>query len=423
MLLLLTTIFLTIIALHSFISKYYNLFLGLVLIDLYELTGSIVCLDYESQIDRTILDYCNSSVNIEHHILAVGVLEVIIYLTFRLTYKLNNISNEHIKPIQSIKNIKITEQTFNSIALFVFFSGLLSIATDVAASRIQDYNGGDLYTTPFYSYGTSLMIPLVLFLFTSKLKKSYLKYLAIAISLLPLMYVAFLTSRRQIFAAPILAIFIYILYRTDIKNKLFKILTITLLSFLVFGFQFLERDKAYGTGGRDTLYEIAIEPQLGEFIAIGNTTLKAWTMFVTDSSQLTYGIHFIHTLLNSIPFLRLGNIINSGYSEEISETFTQLAPWGGLSYIADMYYAFSIYAIPIFGIIYGYIFAKLNFYLNKNIKVIDIKFIYLASIQSLIIIKYRSGFCDLLFYITTFTILYLSFPFFIKLIYRRKLMS
>ena len=79
--------------------------------------------------------------------------------------------------------------------LFVF--GVISAFQDVGTLRLHDYRGYEYYTTPFYSYGTLLIIcaaPLIVYALK---QKQWVRVMWLLITIVPLGSQIFISSRRQ----------------------------------------------------------------------------------------------------------------------------------------------------------------------------------------------------------------------------------
>jgi hypothetical protein len=156
-------------------------------------------------------------------------------------------------------------------------------------------------------------------------------------------------------------------------------------------------------------YELVLGPQLGEFLAIGETTYQAWRCInFTEMFAPTIGGHWGYQLLNAVPFVKFGSYLFSDYNIFLSRIFSVISPWGGISIVADTLIAFGnvgVLIVPIFlGCLLGYCQVNLTraFYHDSFIST---HIVFTIVIGTAVLLKHRSGFVDMLQAIVYFYLL------------------
>jgi hypothetical protein len=150
-------------------------------------------------------------------------------------------------------------------------------------------------------------------------------------------------------------------------------------------------------------------PQLNEFLGVGATSFYSWNVFVLERTSPTWGLHWAFHLLNAFPFIKLGDLLSPAYSQQIYTTYSNVAPWGALSMVADAIIGFGWLGVPLLGIALGVLCRRAHEYLVIAMRrgmPGDAKSIYLLSLIAMVLLKYRSGIGDVLQSGVSFSILY-----------------
>lgn len=312
----------------------------------------------------------------------------------------------------NIISIQESNILFSNISLFIFICGIISFYYNAGDNLLLDYSGLTGQVTRFFYYGYSFLPTIALYMIINIRGK--IKYYNIFLALLliaPLCYEIFISSRRQWFA-PIIGIYIlYILYNKSIafRNKIIYVCSGVMISLLLLGAQFAMRSLHLGSqANQESLLDISSSSNLFEFFAVSATSFSAWDIFIVHSEPFTNGSQILFTIINSIPFIKLGDILFPSYSLYLKYIIKEVAPMGGFSVIAECLITFGYFGIPIFALLYGYVISKLHnsiFYLFNSIS-LSYESIYFATISSIFIFKYRSGISDCILSIINFTILY-----------------
>jgi hypothetical protein len=280
------------------------------------------------------------------------------------------------------------------IAVLVF--GMVSVITEAGAIRLADYEGADLRAAPVFSYGTSLLVvfgPLAIWA-VERRKWPLLVLLTIATA--PLSYEAFAAAKRQYFAPLAAVLMLYVLYSARFKRKLL-ILSIGSIALLaIFSAQFLLRAD---TGIEETTDTGALLflPQLGEFVAIGSTSLFSITL--VDSTNMTYGMNLLLTLLNSVPYIKFGDLFFPEDIKRFADFQRELAPYGGLSAMAEAWWSLQWGGVLLLGMLLGrllrYGHACLWHSMAHGMSLGPTR-VYGVCLVATLFVKYRSGVSDAL---------------------------
>jgi hypothetical protein len=120
-------------------------------------------------------------------------------------------------------------------------------------------------------------------------------------------------------------------------------------------------------------------------------------------------LHWGFHLLNAFPFIKLGDLLFPAYSQQLYTTYTNVAPWGALSMVADAIIGFGWLGVPLLGIALGVLCRKAHEYLVIAMQrgmPGDAKSIYMLSLIAVLFLKYRSGIGDAIQAAVAFSILY-----------------
>jgi oligosaccharide repeat unit polymerase len=302
---------------------------------------------------------------------------------------------------------------YSLLVVAVLAFGIGSVATDAGAIRFADYSGTERNTIPAFGYGTMLLVTIAPLLLAAATKRKWILVIVLMAAMLPIAHEAFISSKRQYFA-PFVAVFIfYVVYSNRIRHRSLALMLVlsALLSF--FAAQFLLRESVSGVevDGDPTL--AIIIPQLGEFVAVGSTSLYAMTFVQPETT--TYGMNFLLTLLNSVPYIKFGDLLFPGEVSRLTYFAQVLAPFGGLSALAEAWWSFRFVGVVFFGALIGLILRlgerRLRDALGSGLS-LNMRDIYWTCLIATLFVKYRSGLTDALQTAIYFSILYwlLVFP-------------
>jgi hypothetical protein len=178
-----------------------------------------------------------------------------------------------------------------------------------------------------------------------------------------------------------------------------------------FGVQFWLRSENVDGNIATGFFDGVVAPQLGEFVAVGSTSFYSWTSYVLGNEPVTLGAHWAFHLANSLPFLKFGSLFFPDYGARLLDIYRSLAPWGALSNLADSVLGFGVAGVILLSILSGvlirYWHSLMVKYYSKGIQ-ISVGGVYIGSVISTTILKYRSGLGDAFFYLIFITVLYFS---------------
>jgi oligosaccharide repeat unit polymerase len=299
-------------------------------------------------------------------------------------------------------------------ALAVLLFGFVSMWTGAGQARLEDYSGIGLQTeySRYFSYGGLLLVVCVGLLLNRAAAGQWLAVTLIGLCMAPLLIELFIAGRRQLFAPSAFLILALVLY-SNLRHKALVTIGFGVMVAVLFGFQFALREEIQqtdlGGGGESILFAI-LGPQIVEFVAINATTLYAWNFFVLHDSAPTLGSHWAFHALNSVPFTKLGDSLFPKYSAELYDVYGQLAPWGGLSTLADVLYALSWAGVPVLAMLLGICCSFAHYYSRQAFRHAampgDARSIYVLSLIATLVPKYRSGIGDMIQTTVSFSILY-----------------
>jgi oligosaccharide repeat unit polymerase len=388
---------------RHYIAAGFNLIVGL-----YELTGPFFFYIDLSWIDlssQRIFNIMASSKAVDGFV----VMLLIFFISMNLTYIILKRSSRLTGWPANTGYDSDNYNQFDILALciFIVLSGIIAFNVEAGYARLLDYTGSVEGGSRIFSYGIVLIIPLFTYIFHFFYKKKLLSGISLLICCLPLAYQIFLTGRRQSLAPIGLILYLFIFYR-EVKFKYLWSVILTVCAVIFMGFQFSLRELISGstTSMSDSVLSGSLTPQFGEFGGVGS--ISFWAVQLLTKADLTYGFHFLLAILNSIPFLKMGDIFFPSYTQELQAITKMLSPWGGFTMIAESYLAFGIFGILLLGVVLG---VLLRFFHNiairslykESISYLDV---YWISLIAIILLKYRSGISDAFFAFTTFTILF-----------------
>lgn len=292
----------------------------------------------------------------------------------------------------------------------IFAMGAASVYAGAGATRLQDYLGGEERGLPVFNYGLALMVVVLPLLIACWNKRLWWLCSVLLVAIAPLCYEAFAGGRRQFFAPLVFLAIIYALYNPSVKRRLLWFTAAAVFIVVFFGWQYHLRVELGGTGGEETVAAQAIFPQLGEFIAIGSTSLYAVALI--DGQNMTYGQHIGINLLNTVPYLKLGDIFFSVEGEQYRTLLQQLAPVGGLSALADAWLAFRWLGVALVGLTFGVLLRAAEHALRRVFSSglpFHPRDVFVICLIATEFVKYRSGVSDMLQAAINFSLLYWAF--------------
>lgn len=403
---------LTIIAL--FRRRHYLASLFIAMVAMYELTAPILYqLDIFDDIVSALALYASVATEerIREHVLSVGL-----YLAFLLIGYLGalwllrslGIPQPASRSPVSFNGPGSARPGFYFLLLIILVFGIISWAMDAGRVRLLDYLGYDLYGTPFYSYGTLLFVCLAPLAIVAVQRRAWAYLLIVVLCAFPIATEIFISSRRQFFAPTVLYGIFYFLYSDRSPIRHVRLITFIALSLVFFGLQANMRTTITGTALIDQEEALPLAVQLGEFVAIGSTTL--FSVSLINEANFTGFLQFIITgVANSIPYYKLGDIAFPEYVEYIRSMVEQIAPFGGLSGVAEAYMSAGNFGVGIVGMLTGVLLMfgerSLRVHMTKPL-VPTFGSLYMACVVTTLFMKYRSGFTDAFLTFVAFTFLY-----------------
>lgn len=292
------------------------------------------------------------------------------------------------------------------VVLTIF--GLISVSQGVGTQRLHDYLGYEYNVTPFYSYGTLLLCgtaPLIVYAVRTR---QIAKLLLIILAILPIASQIFISSRRQFFAPLILFFVFYLLYKRGSVKRFAWLGAFLVVSIIFLGLQVQMRILITGVDYTNTDTATAVAVQVAEFIAISSTTL--YSIVYVDPAYFTNFLHFIVMgVSNVIPYLKLGDLLFPDYTQGIQRMFETVAPFGGLSVIAESYASAGYVGVGVVAMLSGAIFQYGHLAwraYSGNEAFLSPRLIFFASLICILILKYRSGFTDAFLTSVNFGLLY-----------------
>jgi hypothetical protein len=299
------------------------------------------------------------------------------------------------------------------VVLLVF--GLISMATGAGQTRLEDYGWTGVQTTEysrFFSYGGVLLVIAAYLTVQHAVAKQVWIVMGVILCAAPLLVELFIGGRRQWFAPSFFLVLLFLFYG-NAKYKFLLSLALALALSIVFAFQYGLRELAWlqaetTIATEPWLYGI-LAPQAVEFVAIGATSFYAWHFFAYGAEQPTGGFQWIFQILNSVPFLKLGDMLYPSFNDRLQEIYGFLTPWGGLSAIADGVLAFGVWGLPLAALLLAlfcrFAHESVSSAFRDGIPT-NLQSVYTVSLIATLLTKYRSGFGDAIQAAIAFSILY-----------------
>ncbi len=296
------------------------------------------------------------------------------------------------------------------LAFLILAFGIVSVSQGEGLRRLDEYVGGDYEGLRVFSYGIGLLPVLTCFGVVLYVRGQKLLVAMILVAALPLLYEIFLTSRRQFFLPVLIVIIMWRLYGSSKRLSWLSRTGVLAVVLVFFGLQYSLRERVIGDDVTitDSVLEGSLAPQFGEFVAIGATSLYSYP--VVEQRGVTYGSQFAVTVLNAVPFAKLGNAVFPAAAAQFLDIASTVAPFGGLSMIAECYLSFGRAGVVVLGLLMAVLAAKfhqrlIDFYSRRRYSATNILFV---SVGCVLLGKYRSGVSDAFLAFTSMSILFVA---------------
>jgi len=294
------------------------------------------------------------------------------------------------------------------LALVILAFGIVSVLHEEGLRRLDDYLGGDYEGLRVFSYGIGLLPVLTCFAVVLYVRGQKTLAAVMFVAALPLLYEIFLTSRRQYFLPALYVILMWQLYGSSKRLSWVSLAGVVAVVLLFFGAQYSLRERVTGDDVTitDSVLEGSLAPQLGEFVAIGATSLYSYP--VVEERGVTYGSQFAVTALNAIPFAKLGNALFPDEAQQFMDIARTVSPFGGLSMIAECYLSFGRAGVVLLALLMALLAGKfhrrlIDFYSRRRFSATNILFV---SVGCVLLGKYRSGVSDAFIAFTSMALLF-----------------
>ena len=294
------------------------------------------------------------------------------------------------------------------LVVVILAFGIVSVLHEEGLRRLDDYLGGDYEGLRVFSYGIGLLPVLTCFAIIHYVRGHRILAAVMLVAALPLLHEIFLSSRRQFVLPVLIVILMWQLYGSNKRLSWVSLAGLMAVVVLFFGAQFSLRESVTGADVTitDSVLEGSLAPQLGEFVAVGATSLYSYP--VVEERGVTYGSQFAVTALNAIPFAKLGNAVFPAVSQQFMDIVRTVAPFGGLSMIAECYLSFGRAGVIVLGLLMAVLAEKfhrrlIDFYSRRRFSATNILFV---SVGCVLLGKYRSGVSDALLAFTSMSILF-----------------
>ena len=306
------------------------------------------------------------------------------------------------------------DATLFGFAVVLLLFGVVSMWSGAGRMRLEDYGELGPQSTEysrFFSYGGLLLVVVTGAALRWTTTRHVWIGLAALLCAMPLVMELFVAGRRQWFLPSFLLVVLSILYG-HVKRKALWTFVLASAVAVVFALQFSLREVAIQgatTLETESLGYAVLAPQATEFVFVGATTLYAWSFFADGDQSLTFGFQWLYQALNAIPFLRLGDLLFPGYHDTVYGIYNLVAPWGGLSMLADSLIAFGAWGLPLAAVVLGMFCRWAHVYLSRALVESmppGLGGMYVVSLIATLLMKYRSGFGDAVQTVISFSILY-----------------
>lgn len=294
------------------------------------------------------------------------------------------------------------------LAFLIFVFGIVSVLQEEGLRRLDDYLGGDYEGLRVFSYGIGLLPVLTCFAVIHYVRGQRIRAAVMLVAALPLLYEIFLSSRRQFILPVLMVILMGRLYGSNKRLSWLSVAGVITVALVFFGLQYSLRERVMADDVtiRSSVLEGALAPQLGEFVAIGATSLYSYP--VVEEHGITYGSQFVVSALNAVPFIKLGNALFRDDAQRFTDITRTVAPFGGLSMIAECYLSFGRAGVVVLGLLMAVLAGKfhrrlIDFYSRRRFSATNVLFV---SVGAVLLGKYRSGVSDAFLVFTSMSILF-----------------
>jgi oligosaccharide repeat unit polymerase len=396
-----------------FIKRHYLFAIALGIIGIYELAESIfseiISLEViQSEIPNYIARMDSPDINALGITLGRAVFFLFIIASYLFTIRWTQRSSHPVK----YQNAPVHRFAFIILAVFAF--GVISVYTGSGAKMIEFYSSGDVYGqgayVPLFHYATYLLAVLVILGISSFERKHWVVMAMLVVAAIPIVREIIISGKRQFWIPSFFVLLLYLLYSRRLKiNLMIWIPALLAVIILAMGVQFQLRMIEQGDEFGDDFHSVILWPFLEEFLGNGRISRDTWYMFVEGNHPVQYGLQWLFILTNSFPYLKFGNLLWPHYKSEIDAIYLSVAPWGGLPVFADAIIAFGIFGVGLVGSIMGSLLAiahkKIEYWFAQEVHITGYS-VYVISLVSTLILKYRSGIGDMLNIVIFFSCLF-----------------
>lgn len=297
---------------------------------------------------------------------------------------------------------------FMVFCLTVFVFGVIAVLDDAGTKRLGDYIGYNEYVTPFYSYALAILPASALVIWHAYESRRYSFFILGLISCIPIVFEAFISSRRQ-FLLPIPAtLVLYWLYSGENARVVINRASVfSILLILAFYAQYSTRlltqgDQEVNVAAIVESFDVSTgvvevaSPIFSELIAVSAITHAVFSSIGGD--QVTFGLQWIVTALNSAPYLKVGNWIFPNYLDTLYDTIIIFAPFGAFPVAAELMLSFGTTFFVVGAAFIGAGIYMAEYAMHRLVRN-DSPLVYVIfSYCAVMLVKYRSGLSDMIQY-------------------------
>lgn len=307
-----------------------------------------------------------------------------------------------------------------SSGLIILIFGMISLIQGGGEARIKQYayEFNAIEISSFHFYAT-LMAPITVFYALKNFQVGNKCILWFSLAALgPAITDFFIAGRRQMFA-PLFCLGVFFLLgskKLTNKKKIIILSSFVIIALIIFSIQFSLRYRAMGMvrGFEVELFAYAtnfLSPQLHEFIGAGSTSLAAFRDTVSNTQCFLLGPDkYTSDLIWGLPGLKKIFLIIGVQRPQIIFDFSNIAPFGALTLLAEALLYFGVYgsfaAFFIFGIIISIIERVFLFHFRSSFTNNSLLYDFYVIALSVAIFKYRSGSIDMFSAIVSVSILF-----------------
>jgi hypothetical protein len=221
--------------------------------------------------------------------------------------------------------------------------------------------------------------------------------LAAALSIAPMVHELLQAGRRQYFVTAAAIALLSLYYLIPVRRRALMLLGCMSAILALSSFVFYRRTDYYvDVYAFEGMLSYLLIPALTEFVGVSLITVNA--IGTVGSEHLDFGLRLMSGLLDSVlPYVRLGETVTDLMSD-IAKPFDVLlvAPWGAMPILAEAYSSFGTIGSVVFGFTCGSACAVLHYSLLavQSNRVSFQKSLWIVTVASLFLVKYRSGLLD-----------------------------